>query len=37
MSAIVAGILLLAGALFSIAAGVGLVRLPDVYIRMHAA
>jgi len=37
MSAAIAGILLLLGSLFSIAAGIGLVRLPDVFIRMHAA
>ena len=37
MTAIVVGLLVLAGGLFSVAAGVGLVRLPDVYVRMHAA
>lgn len=37
MSATVAGILLLMGAVFSVAAGVGIVRLPDVFTRMHAA
>ena len=33
---LVAGLLLLGG-LFGIAAGVGILRLPDVFIRMHAA
>lgn len=31
------GILLLIGAAFSLIAGIGLIRLPDVYVRMHAA
>lgn len=34
---IIAGILLLIGAAFSLIAGIGLIRLPDVYLRMHAA
>lgn len=34
---VVAGLLLMTGALFCLVAAVGLVRLPDVYIRMHAA
>ena len=33
----VAGILMLAGALFSFLAAVGILRLPDLYTRMHAA
>lgn len=33
----VAGILILIGAAFSLAAAVGIVRLPDLYTRMHAA
>lgn len=33
----VAGVLLLAGALFGALAGVGVLRLPDLYTRMHAA
>ncbi len=37
MSATVAGVFLLLGALFSVAAGIGIVRLPDVFTRMHAA
>jgi multicomponent Na+:H+ antiporter subunit G len=37
MSAVIAGVLLLLGGVFSIAAGVGVIRLPDVFIRMHAA
>ncbi len=32
-----AGILLIVGALFSFLAALGLVRLPDLYSRMHAA
>lgn len=34
---VVAGLLLMTGALFCLVAAVGLLRLPDVYIRMHAA
>lgn len=34
---LIAGILLLIGAAFSLIAGIGLIRLPDVYVRMHAA
>lgn len=37
MSDIITGVLLLAGALFVFVAALGLVRMPDVYIRMHAA
>ena len=33
----IAGILVLIGAAFSLIAGIGLVRLPDMYVRMHAA
>lgn len=32
-----AGIMLVVGALFSLTAAVGMVRLPDLYTRMHAA
>ncbi len=32
-----AGILLLLGALFSLIAAIGILRLPDLYTRMHAA
>lgn len=32
-----AGILIIIGALFTLVASIGLVRLPDVYSRMHAA
>ncbi len=32
-----AGILILIGALFTLTASVGLLRLPDLYTRMHAA
>ena len=37
MSDIITGVLLLTGALFVFVAALGLVRMPDVYIRMHAA
>lgn len=33
----IGGIIVLIGAAFSLIAGIGLVRLPDVYLRMHAA
>lgn len=35
--AIVVAFILLAGALFSLIAAIGVVRLPDLYSRMHAA
>ncbi|MBB4289054.1 multicomponent Na+:H+ antiporter subunit G [Rhizobium leguminosarum] len=35
--AAVAALLLIAGALFALVAAIGLVRLPDLYTRMHAA
>lgn len=34
---LVAGIIILIGALFSLVAGIGLFRLPDIFLRMHAA
>ena len=34
---LVAGIIILIGALFSLIAGIGLYRLPDIFVRMHAA
>lgn len=34
---VVAGILVIIGAFFALVAAVGLIRLPDVYSRMHAA
>ncbi|MEQ9487507.1 MAG: monovalent cation/H(+) antiporter subunit G [Alphaproteobacteria bacterium] len=34
---LIAGVLILIGAVFSLIAGIGLFRLPDIYIRMHAA
>lgn len=37
MSGAVVGVLLLAGAFFVIVSAVGVVRFPDVYMRMHAA
>ena len=37
VAAYFAGILLLIGALFSLLAAVGILRLPDLYTRMHAA
>jgi multicomponent Na+:H+ antiporter subunit G len=35
--AVAVALLLLAGALFSLIASIGIVRLPDLYSRMHAA
>lgn len=37
MSEIASGALLLAGAVFCLTAGIGLLRMPDIYTRMHAA
>ena len=37
MSTVIAAILLLAGTLFCLVAAVGMLRLPDTLIRMHAA
>lgn len=37
LSNYIAGILILVGALFTLTASVGLLRLPDLYTRMHAA
>ncbi len=37
MTDIISGLLLMIGALFSLVAAVGIARLPDIYIRMHAA
>jgi multicomponent Na+:H+ antiporter subunit G len=37
MIAIVAAVLVLLGSALTVLAGVGIVRLPDVFIRMHAA
>lgn len=37
MSDVVTALLLVSGGAFACVAGVGLVRMPDVYIRMHAA
>lgn len=34
---LIVGVLILIGAFFSLVAGIGLFRLPDVYLRMHAA
>lgn len=34
---IIVGILLITGSIFTLTAAIGLVRLPDVYSRMHAA
>ncbi len=33
----IGGVIILIGAFFSLVAGVGLARLPDLYVRMHAA
>ena len=37
MIEIIAGILVLLGGAFSLIAGIGLVRMPDIFTRMHAA
>ncbi|MBB3592035.1 multicomponent Na+:H+ antiporter subunit G [Rhizobium sp. BK529] len=37
MLAVITAVLLLAGAFFALAAAIGIVRLPDLYTRMHAA
>jgi len=37
VAAIVVSVLLMAGALFALVAALGIVRLPDLYTRMHAA
>ncbi len=37
MIVIIASILLLVGALFGLIAAIGIVRMPDIYCRMHAA
>ncbi len=37
VAAIVVALLLLSGALFALVAAIGIVRLPDLYTRMHAA
>ena len=37
VSQILAAVLLLVGSLFTLTAALGLLRLPDVYARMHAA
>ncbi len=37
MTEVIAGILLLVGGAFSLFAGIGIMRLPDVFIRMHAS
>lgn len=34
---LIGGILILIGAVFSLVAGIGLYRLPDIFVRMHAA
>lgn len=37
MITIIASTLLLVGALFALIAAIGIVRMPDIYCRMHAA
>lgn len=37
VAGIVSGVFLVAGAFFNIAAGIGVLRLPDVFTRLHAA
>ena len=34
---LIAGILILVGSIFALIAGIGLLRLPDFYLRIHAA
>ncbi len=37
ITSIIASVLLLLGAVMTVLAGIGILRLPDVFIRMHAA
>ncbi len=37
IGAVAVSLLMLSGAAFALLAGLGLVRMPDVYVRMHAA
>ena len=37
MAPVLAGVLVIVGAFFALIAAIGLIRLPDVYSRMHAA
>ena len=37
MTEIAAGILVLIGAVFSLIASIGLIRMPDIFTRMHAS
>lgn len=37
LSLYIAGVLLVTGALFTLLAAIGILRLPDLYTRMHAA
>ncbi|MFY9209531.1 MAG: monovalent cation/H(+) antiporter subunit G [Aestuariivita sp.] len=37
MSAFIAGVLLILGGAFTLVAGIGIFRMPDVFIRMHAS
>lgn len=37
MSVMIASILLILGTLFALVAAIGVVRMPDIYCRMHAA
>lgn len=37
MSEIIAGVLLALGGVFTLVAGIGIFRMPDVFIRMHAS
>jgi multicomponent Na+:H+ antiporter subunit G len=37
MSDVIAAILLVSGGAFCLIAGLGVIRLPDIYMRMHAA
>ena len=37
MVEVIGGVLMVAGAFFALVGGIGLIRLPDFYTRMHAA
>jgi multicomponent Na+:H+ antiporter subunit G len=37
MTDLIGGLIILVGAVFSLVAGIGLFRLPDIFVRMHAA
>ena len=37
MSGVIAAVLIIVGAAFTCVAGIGILRMPDVFIRMHAS